>query len=167
MKKILILFIIPVALIVGFYALTAWKLPKDFKEVTFTISGKGATIHDKFIEYFGNEVRHDIDGDGEEDVVFLITERFADSTRFYAVGALKRKTGYQGSQAVLLGTDIAPQTLEKGEGRMIIFNYAERAAGEPRTTEPHIGRSIWLLLDKNMLEFGEVVQNFEGDGPRN
>ena len=150
-------------------------LPQDFKEAVFTITGEPISLKDGIAEaktnlggddmttvrYFGNEVRHDVDGDGAEDVVFLVTqETAAGKVYFYAVGALKREGGYIGSQAVLLDEDISPQTTEKGEGRMVIVNYTKRYGGE---TQSSIGKSVHLLLDPKDLQFGEVVQNFEGE----
>ena len=175
-----------VFLVAGFFVLNAYiynekqgdGLPRDFKEVTFTVSGEPVTLKNgvaeavtalggaskTIIRYFGNEVTHDVDGDGAEDVVFLITQEVGGSgTFFYAVGALKRGDGYVGSQAVLLGDRIAPQTTERGEGRMVVVNYTERAYGEPMTASPSVGKSLWLLLDPKTLQFGEVVQNFEGE----
>ncbi|MEK7639076.1 MAG: hypothetical protein AAB388_02875 [Patescibacteria group bacterium] len=153
-------------------------LPADYKAVTFTISGQPVTLQNgvaeavtdlggaakTMVRYFGNELRHDVDGDGVEDVVFLITQEAGGSgTFFYAVAALKRETGYVGSEALFIGDRIAPQTTEPGEGRQIIINYADRAPGEPMTTSPSHGKSLHLLFDVATLSFGEVVQNFEGE----
>lgn len=187
MRDIFLWIVVIIAILVAaFFTLNSYiynekqgdGLPKDFKEVTFTISGEAITLKNGVakaitalggasittVRYFGNEVAHDIDGDGKEDVVFLITQDAGGSgTFFYAVGALKREGGYVGSHAVFLGDRIAPQTTEKGEGRMVIINYADRAPGEPMTARPSIGKSLYLLLDPETLEFGEVVQNFEGE----
>lgn len=187
MKNIISVTMITLAVLVGgFFVLNSYiynekqgtGLPQDFKEVTFTISGEPVTLKDgvaeaytalggaskTIVRYFGNEVAHDIDGDGVEDMVFLITQETGGSgTFFYAVGAIKRGNGYIGSHAVLIGDRIAPQTTEKGDGRIVIVNYADRAPGEPMTARPSMGKSLYLLLDPETLEFGEVVQNFEGE----
>ncbi len=153
-------------------------LPTDFAEVTFWISNEPVTMVDggaeartdlggdsvTTIRYFGNEVEHDLDGDGVDDVVFLVTQETGGSgTFYYAVGALKREGGYIGTHAVFLGDRIAPQTIEAGEGRQVVVNYADRAPGEPFTTPPSVGKSVHLLLDPATLQFGEVVQGFEGE----
>lgn len=146
-------------------------LSEDFKEVTFSISDVSVALEngvarattplgdgmESTVRYFGNEVSQDMDGDGAEDVAFLITEETTRGTYFYLVGALSREGGYEGTHAVLIGKDIAPQTTQKGEGRTIIVNYAERTPGAST------GRSLYLLLDTETLEFGELVQNFEGE----
>lgn len=185
--KILIWVLIGAAVLVGgFYALNSYiynekqgdGLSADFKEVTFMISGVPVTLKEGTAEvvtnlggesktrvrYFGNELRHDVDGDGREDVVFLILQETGGSgTFFYAVAALKREGGYAGSHGVYIGDRIAPQTTEKGEGRQVIVNYADRKPGEPFSTAPSVGKSLYLLLDTETLQFGEVVQNFEGE----
>jgi len=114
--------------------------------------------------YFGNEVATDLDGDGREDVVFLVTQNTGGSgTFYYAVAALNTERGYVGSEAFLLGDRVAPQTTEKGKGKIVIVNYADRAPGEPFTTSPSVGKSVWLLLDSQTMQFGTVEQNFEGE----
>lgn len=114
--------------------------------------------------YFGNEVRHDFDKDGREDVVFLVTqERGGSGTFFYVVGLLNTINGPMGSDGVLLGDRIAPQTTHMGNGNVVVVNYAERNPGESFATRPSVGKSKWLLLDVKTMQFGEVAQNFEGE----
>jgi heat shock protein HslJ len=114
--------------------------------------------------YFGNEVWHDLNGDGQEDVVFLVTQETGGSgTFYYVVAAVSAPGGYSGSQALLLGDRIAPQTTQLLPGGIVAVNYAERRPGEPFSTQPSVGKSIWLKLDTATLQFGEVVQDFEGE----
>src|SRR3989344_5151652 len=176
-----------VVLVAGFYALNSYiytekqgELAADVKDLTFTISGKPITFEDGYSEqeaapdaaskivtrYFGNEVSADLDADGDLDIAFLITQEGGGSgTFFYLVGAIKEPGGYRGTQAMLIGDRIAPQTTEYRDGR-VILNYAERKPGEPFTTPPSVGKSLWLKYDPAAMDFGEVVQDFEGDGPR-
>ncbi len=123
--------------------------------------------------YFGNEVRHDLDDDGREDVVFLLTQETGGSGIFYyVVAALNTERGYVGSKDFLLGDRIAPQTTHMDEGitsrgtnrqNVIVVNYAVRLPGEPFTVRPSLGKSVWLKLDPATMQFGEVVKNFEGE----
>lgn len=104
------------------------KLVNGISEV---ISGPGAT-EKTITKYFGNEVMKDLNNDGREDFVFLITQETGGSgVFFYVVAALNTENGFQGSQAVLLGDRIAPQTTESGPGNSIIVNYMDRADNEP------------------------------------
>lgn len=107
---------------------------------------------------------HDLNGDGREDVAFLLTQNQGGSgTFYYIVAALNTERGWVGSQALLLGDRIAPQTTEIGDNDLVVVNYADRAPGEPMTAQPSVGKSIWLKLDADAMQFGEVVQNFEGE----
>ena len=150
----------------------------DYKNATYIIDGRSVTLVNGVAEeeaapgsaskivtrYFGNEVRKDLNGDGREDVVFLLTQQTGGSgTFFYAVAALNTPQGYVGSQGLFLGDRIAPQTTESGRGNIVIINYADRAPGQPFTVQPSVGKSIWLLLDPATMQFGEVAQNFEGE----
>lgn len=180
MKKILLIIILAIGILVAlFFALNAYiysekqgeGLPKDFKEVTFSITGEPVSLEDGVaqvrtnlggdalttVRYFGNEVAHDVDGDGVNDWAFLVTqETDAGNEYVYLVAALKRDDGYVGSQAVLIGDNLMPQSTDKGEGRSVIVNYTE-------AVRPEMGRSVHLLLNVETLEFGELVQNFEGE----
>lgn len=138
------------------------------KEVKFT-DGKSevaivpGSAAQTVTQYFGNEVRGDIDGDTDEDVAFLITENSGGSgTFFYLVAALSEDGGYRGTSAVLIGDRIAPQTSEYKDG-LVIVNYAERKPDEPMTAQPSVGKSLHLKYDLTTNSFGEVVQNFEGE----
>ncbi|MFA6536052.1 MAG: hypothetical protein WC250_03750 [Candidatus Paceibacterota bacterium] len=123
--------------------------------------------------YFGNEIRHDLNDDGQEDVAFLLTQETGGSgTFYYFVAALNTPNGYIGSQGFLLGDRIAPQSTVLEEGitavgtarkNVIIVNYAIRKPDEPFTTSPSVGKSVWLKLDPATMQFGEVAQNFEGE----
>lgn len=150
----------------------------DHKNAEYSIGGRTVTLVDGVsvqesapgsaativTRYFGNEVSHDFDGDGQQDVVFLLTQETGGSgTFYYVVAALATDRGYAGSQGLLLGDRIAPQTTEVRPGGIVVVNYADRAPGEPFTTPPSIGKSIWLKLDTKTLQFGEVVQDFEGE----
>lgn len=114
-------------------------------------------------QYFGNEARGDLDNDGDEDVVFLLTQNSGGTgTYFYLVGALKEEKGYRGTRAVLIGDRIAPQTTEFKDG-ITIVNYGDRKPGEPMTADPSQGKSLYLKYSSDSNDFGEVVQNFEGE----
>jgi heat shock protein HslJ len=114
--------------------------------------------------YFGNELFKDLNDDGRDDVVFLVTQEMGGSgTYFYVVAVLNTENGYIGSHALLLGDRIAPQTIESGPSKQIIVNYADRAIDEPMTTSPSVGKSLRLILDIESMQFGEVANNFEGE----
>jgi len=182
MKKIFGILVLIIVVVVG-AVLLLWKGDKpvsdiqavatDYKNISYVIEGQSVMLVNGLSEkevapgsaskivtrYFGNEVRHDLDGDGREDVAFLLTQETGGSgTFYYLVAALNKETGYVGSQALLLGDRIAPQTTEVGEGKGIVVNYADRAPGESFAVRPSIGKSLRVLLDPNTLRFGEAGQ---------
>jgi heat shock protein HslJ len=109
-------------------------------------------------------MRKDLDRDGREDIVFLLTQEAGGTgTFYYVVAALTTERSYRGSQGLLLGDRIAPQTTESGRDGIVIVNYADRAPGEPFTAEPMVNKSVWLLLNPATMQFGEVAQDFAGE----
>ena len=46
---------------------------------------------------------------------------------------------------------------------VIVVNYADRAPNEPMTTEPSIGKSAYLKLDLEHMQWGIVIPDFEGE----
>lgn len=191
MKKIyLILIILVLVAVIGFFGFKKTGkqvLAQDYKNATYIIDGQPVTLNNGLSEiaaapgsatkiitrYFGNEVKHDLNDDGREDVAFLLTQETGGSgVFFYVVAALNTPAGYVGSSATFLGDRIAPQTTEMDEGKtskgtnrqnVIVVNYAVRLPGEPFTTRPSMGKSLWLKLDPATMQFGEVAQNFEGE----
>lgn len=95
---------------------------------------------------FEATTKGDVNADGTEDTVVILTRTLGGSgTFYYAAAALKNDTGYQGTNAILLGDRIAPQTAEVRDG-FIIVNYADRNEGEPMTTPPSLGVSKYLRM---------------------
>ncbi len=118
--------------------------------------------------YFGNELKTDLDGDGREDVAFILTQELGGSgTFFYAVAAYNTGHGYVGSDGYLLGDRIAPQSTNLSQNPrqkyVVVFNYADRAQGEPMSTQPSVGKSAYLKLDIASMRWGVVEPNFEGE----
>lgn len=150
----------------------------DPKNATYKIQGKMIALKNGIAEveaapgsaakvvtrYFGNEVNHDFDGDGREDMAFLLTQETGGSgTFFYLVAALNTANGYVGSEAIFLGDRIAPQTTEMGTGDVVVVNYATRKQGESFAVRSSVGKSLYLLFNPQTMQWGEVVQNFEGE----
>lgn len=118
--------------------------------------------------YFGNELFVDLNDNGREDVVFLLTQETGGSgTFYYAVAALNTEDGYIGSDGYLLGDRIAPQSVEMSHNprhvNVVVVNYADRTPGEPLTAAPTVGRSAYLKLDIENMQWGIVVPDFEGE----
>ena len=175
MKKIILAIGILAAVVFGaFYfhtkspVVVAPIVSDGYKNATYSIDGRNVTLVDGHTEeeiapgsasknitqYFGNEVRGDLNGDGKEDVAFLLTEDGGGSgTFYYAVVAFSVSDGtYAGSNAVFLGDRIAPQTTEIKNGELVV-NYAVRASTDPMTVQPSLGVSKYLKVVN-----GELVE---------
>lgn len=175
MNKLILGLVVVIALVGGFFAFNAYiyeekQGPKDYKEATYIIDGQPVKIGENGVRYFGNEAKGDLNGDMVPDIAFLITQNTGGSgTFYYLVGAIQHQDNtYQGTHAVFLGDRIAPQTTEYHgfsglPGGYVVMNYADRAEGEPMTAQPSVGKSIWLKLDPAVMQFGEIVQDFEGE----
>lgn len=136
-----------------------------YKNTTYTIEGQPVTLINGHAEaaaapgsaskivtdYFGNEAVGDLNGDGVPDVAFILTQSGGGSGTFYfAVAALKTATGYQGTNGILLGDRIAPQTTEIAGGQLVV-NYADRTVDEPMSTRPSVGVSRYLKVTGTTL----------------
>ena len=181
--------VIIIVLIGGFFVLNSYiynekqtTTSANYRDAEYVVEGRRVKLEDGVAEteaslgsaskivtrYFGNELVTDLDDDGRDDVVFLLTQEPGGSgTFYYVVAALNTERGYVGSEAYLLGDRIAPQTTELSQNQnhknVVVVNYADRAPGEPLTTEPSISKSVWLKLDPEAKQFGVVEQNFEGE----
>ncbi|MCX6716329.1 MAG: hypothetical protein NTV72_00150 [Candidatus Taylorbacteria bacterium] len=107
-----------------------------------------ATIKTK---YFGNEAFGDLNGDDISDIALILTQNSGGSgTFYYVVVAFSTPDGLVGTNGVLLGDRISPQTTEI-KNRQLIVNYADRKAGEPMTAAPSFAISKYLSLVGNKL----------------
>ena len=126
----------------------------DYKNISYEIEGQTKTMKDgTSTRYFGNNAFGDLNGDGMEDVAFILTHDFGGSWIFYYVAvALKNTNGYLGTNALLLGDRIASQTTEIRNGEIIV-NYAERKLNEPMTANPSVGISKYFkVVDARLTE---------------
>ncbi len=155
---------------------------RDYKNAEYVIDGSRIKLENGIAEeeaapgsatkivtkYFGNELRTDLNDDGKEDVVFLLTQETGGSgTFFYVVAALNINDDYVGSDGFLLGDRIAPQSTEVSKNEkhknVIVVNYADRSTNESMSSSPSVNKSVYLKLDIQNLQWGIVEPNFEGE----
>jgi hypothetical protein len=148
MKKILLYLLVAGAVMVGgFFVLNNYI----YQQKQGSGSSSAQDYADAGYTYFGNEARGDLDGDGVDDAAFIITRDGGGSGTFYYVGvAFATPQGYQGTNAVLLGDRIAPQTTEIRDKKLIV-NYADRKPGEPMTTRPSVGVSKYFQVVNGII----------------
>ncbi len=190
MKKIILGVVVPaVILVAGFYAFNAYiynekqaPATASFKDAEYRIDGTVVRLKDGFAEteaapgsaskittrYFGNDYAVDLNDDGKEDVVFILTQETGGTGIFYyVVAAISTERGYVGSDGYLLGDRIAPQTIGTSPNPrhtgVIVANYADRPESDPMSSQPSVGRSAYLKLDAASMMWGIVAPDFEGE----
>ncbi|MDP1706234.1 MAG: hypothetical protein Q8L36_00175 [bacterium] len=132
--------------------LTNGLAEKDPSSVNVGGSGGSDSATRLVTRYFGNEISGDFNEDGFKDAAFFLTQEAGGSgTFFYAAVALGSADGYLGTNAVFLGDRISPQPVEWRDGQLI-FNYADRAEGEPITARTSIGVSKYFQIKDSQLE---------------
>ncbi len=161
MKKLALLVVLVAIITIVLFAMPQKNTPTavDEKNTAYTIDGRSVPLingaseqEHSTVRYFGNEIRKDLNGDGKEDIAFLLTEDSEGSgTYFYLVAAIASDNGYVGSNAYLLGDRIAPHSTESGPGLAVIVNYADRLPDESFTAQPSVGMSAQLVLDPESL----------------
>jgi hypothetical protein len=141
---------------------------KDPQNATYLIEGQPVTLVNGMAEqaaapgsaakqvtrYFGNAVDLDLNGDGRVDSGFLLTqERGGSGIFYYAAAALNTVDGYLGTNTILLGDRIAPQstTIDPHNPAQFIVNYADRPAGAPMTSPPTVGVSRTFKVENGAL----------------
>lgn len=182
MRKILIVLVV---IVIALLALGVYKFNFtnddifDIHDGTYSINGSDVTLKNGISEveaapgsaskvitkYFGNDYKADLDGDGTDDTAFIITQSTGGSGTFYYVVAMLNKVNGSkvGTDAVLLGDRIAPQSMNVQKNNVLIINYADRNAGESFDIAPSLGKSLYLKVDQMDNRFGIVVKDFEGE----
>lgn len=154
----------------------------SYKDASYIIDGKSVQLRDGYSEseivpgssskiitqYFGNELVNDLDGDGDQDITFILRQETGGSGIFYyAVAALNTENGYVGSDGYLLGDRIAPQSTNVSPNsrhkHVVVFNYVDREQGQPMSVQPSIGKSVYLKLVTNTMQWAIVEPDFEGE----
>lgn len=149
--KAIILTIILILIIGG--AVFWLALPaKDYKNISYEINGETVVLVNgkseievapesaskTITQYFDNELRSDFNGDGAEDVAFILTQESGGSGTFYYLAvALKSKDTYKGVNAIFIGDRIKPQDVEYKDGYITVY-YLDRKDEEPFTAIPTV-----------------------------
>jgi len=131
---------------------------KDPQNATYKIEGKEVQLvngksADGNTTMFDTPTVGDLNGDGSNDagVILVVTEN-GSGTFYYSAAALNNTSSYtyDGTNAIILGDRIAPQSKDI-QNEIYTVNFAERAEGEPMTTQPSIGVSKYFKINGNTL----------------
>ena len=120
----------------------------DGKSAQSAAPGSAETIT---TQLFGAPVLGDVNGDGVNDAAVILVQTGAGSgTFYYAAVAVATSTGTVGTNAVLLGDRIAPDTTQIANG-IVTVNYADRKPTDPMSTPPSVGVSKYLVVAGTVL----------------
>jgi heat shock protein HslJ len=108
----------------------------------------------------GDPVAVDLDADGDEDAVLILSQSPGGSgTFFYLAGALRKDNGYYGTPAVFLGDRISPEQL-LADGQRIVVRYKTRASGESFATPTTIAQERVFVLNKKSGHLAQIDPEF-------
>lgn len=105
------------------------------------------SVSKMIVDIFGTPTLGDLNEDNVNDAGVILVVSSGGTGTFYYVAAVVNNTG---TNAVLLGDRIAPQTLEIRDN-LLIANYATRETGEPMSTVPSVGVSKYLVYQNGFL----------------
>jgi|GEM_PF-1950314 len=132
------------------------ELTKDPRNMQYRIQGKSVVVKngksvDEATRIFDAHTKADVNFDGLEDTLVLLTQDGGGSgTFFYVTVALQKESGYEASEAMFLGDRISPQTIDV-VGNRITVNYVERYPWESMDTKPSVGKTKYLSFEENRL----------------
>jgi len=133
---------------------TSENIAKDPQNATYTIEGQKVSLvdgksPDGKTTMFDTPTVGDLNGDGANDAGVILVVSGGSGTFYYGAAALNNTSTYtyDGTNAIILGDRIAPQTKDI-QNEIYTVNFAERAEGEPMTAQPSVG----------------VTKNFEVNG---
>jgi hypothetical protein len=105
------------------------------------------------VEYFGNDLRVDLNNDSKEDAAFFVTRKEVGTQDiyYYLVVALNTRDGYIGTNGILIGDRITPQSIEFKNGEMVA-TYLDRKPDESMKSKPTVSLSRHFKITDTTLE---------------
>ena len=122
----------------------------------------------KFItQVWGEPLFADMNKDGSDDAMLILTQSTGGSGTFYYVAAaIAAPTGYEGTAGLLLGDRIQPQGIDVADSKARV-SYLTRGNEESFADDPSIPRQmeVMYLAEENRL--AEVAIDFAGEADPN
>lgn len=112
-------------------------------------------------------IRADMNGDGSDDAVLILTQSPGGSGTFhYLAAAIATPDGHSGTAGVLLGDRIEPKAIEVRDGKASV-RFMTRGSGESFTDEPTVERTRDFIYMADDQRLAEVARDFEGEADPN
>ncbi len=156
---------------------TAAQLASDPLNTTYTIGNRPVSLVDgrseepaapnssgKIITQVQNTpLFADIDKDGIDDAVLILTQSTGGSGTFYYVAAaIATPTGYEGTAALLLGDRIKPQRIEV-LGYKARIHFLTRSSEQSFADDPTLPQRVDVIYVAENQQLAEVAIDFEGE----
>ncbi|MBX4195548.1 tetratricopeptide repeat protein [Candidatus Parcubacteria bacterium] len=95
----------------------------------------------------------DVNGDGKNDAALIILQSGGGSGMFVYIAAyVSGNVSYKGSNAILLGDRVSPQTVSINGDGIVTVKYLDRRSGEPLAAEPTIEVTKYFVYRGGQLE---------------
>ena len=125
--------------------------PQPYEHVSFLIDGKAVPLDGKRLSIVSGPTPGDLDGDGRRDAaVTLAYQPGGSGTFIYAAAVMDIDGARKGTNAVLLGDRVAPESAAVSNG-MIVATYLDRGSGEPMTAKPTIETKKYIRVEDGTL----------------
>lgn len=93
-------------------------------------------------QYFGTEARGDLNGDGSDDIAFIISRNDPDrGMLYYLVGSLATKNGHTGTNLVFLGNKVEPKSILIATGTIDVA-YIDHSIANSTSTKDFYAQII-------------------------
>ncbi|MDH3713691.1 MAG: hypothetical protein OET44_07590 [Gammaproteobacteria bacterium] len=126
------------------------------------------------VAVFDGPVYGHLDDDGAIDAaVVLVYQSGGSGTFYYVAAAVNRDGGYRGTNGLLLGDRVMPQSV-RIENRTVVTDFADRGPQEPMAATPTINVTKYAYLDgggliavpadteaSGWVTFGHEVRSFQ------
>jgi hypothetical protein len=133
-----------------------WVLLADGHTEHQAAPGSATTI---VTEVVGEPVYGDLNGDGQDDAVLFLSHDPGGSGTFYYLAAAYQKDGaYYGTNTILLGDRISPETVAIST-RVIEATYQDRAVDDPMSVPPSIEKTRYGWLEDETLKNIALSEN--------
>ena len=152
-------------------------LGSDPRDTTFVIEGRPVPLVDgrheepaapgsssKIItRIWGEPVTTDIDSDGTDDAVLILTQSTGGSgTFYYVVAAIATPAGYRGTAGILLGDRIRLQGIDVLDSKVRI-RYLTRYRNQSFADDPELAQRMDVIYLVDDRQLAEVAIDFEGE----
>jgi heat shock protein HslJ len=112
---------------------------------------------------WGGSTLADLNGDGVDDAVLILTQETGGSgTFFYLAAAVAAPAGYVGTAGLLLGDRIDPKSVSVQDGT-VTFTYMTHGANQSFAEEPAVEVVRRAILSEDGLRLVEVPQDSDGE----